>query len=98
MQVKHQSQGYKVKSFGTNGKALSLGILILNIKVLVHTIQKLKPRLIFWKDGSNTKVKVKGTNFKKVKVFGGWQKDNTTEWQNYRVTVRQEKNNMPPDL
>ena len=57
-QVKCKGQGHKVKNFGNNGKVLSQGILMSNIKALVLTIQKLWPRLKFLKSRSNAKFKV----------------------------------------
>jgi hypothetical protein len=41
MQVKHKGQGHKVKFVGTQGMILSQETLVWNIKVLVHTFQKI---------------------------------------------------------
>ena len=41
MQVKGHGQGHKVKYFGTDGKALSQGIHMRNMKVLPLMVQKL---------------------------------------------------------
>ena len=56
--VKFQGQGHRVKHVGTHGKVLSQSILILNIKTLAITIQKLLARLL--KNRSNSKIKVTG--------------------------------------
>ena len=58
--VKLQGQGHRVKNNGTQGKVLSQGILMCNIKALALTVQKLLARLTFSKNGSNSKVKVTG--------------------------------------
>ena len=44
-------QGHSVKSNGINGKALSQGIFMLNIKAIAFTVQKLLARLKFSKMG-----------------------------------------------
>jgi hypothetical protein len=56
MSVKHQSQGHKVKSVGTHRRVLSEEAQMYNIKVLVHNIQKLQPKLKFYTIRSVTKV------------------------------------------
>ena len=44
--VKGHGEGHKVKHVGTDGKGLSQGIHIWNMKALPLTVQKLWPRLI----------------------------------------------------
>ena len=57
-QVKVQNQGHKVKCFGTIEKASSQCISISSIKALVRMIQKIQPRLKFFKTRSKFKIKV----------------------------------------
>ena len=59
--VKLQGQGHRVKNNGTHGKVLSQGIFMWNMKALALTVQKLLARLKFFKNGSNSKVKVTGS-------------------------------------
>ena len=49
--VKLQGQGHRVKNNCTNGKVLSQGILMRNIKALALTVQKLLAKLKFSKNG-----------------------------------------------
>ena len=58
--VKLQGKGHKVKIGGTHEKALSHRIFMQNIKALALSVQKLLARLMFSKNGSNSKVKVTG--------------------------------------
>ena len=51
-------KGHKVKNFVSNGKVLSEGIYMGNMKGLAITVQKLWLRLKFLKNRSNVKVKV----------------------------------------
>ena len=57
-------KGHKVKNFVSNGKVLSQGICMSNMKGLALVVQKLWLKLKFLK--SSSKVKVKGH---KVKIF-----------------------------
>ena len=60
-------QGHKDKYLDTSRKTLSQEMLICNIKALALTLQKLKARLKFSKNGSNSKVKVTGS---KIDTYG----------------------------
>ena len=51
-------KGHKVKNFGSNGKVLSQGTYMCNMKGLALTVHKLWPSLKFLKNGSKVKVKV----------------------------------------
>jgi hypothetical protein len=62
-QVKYKGQGHKVKSVGTHGKLLSQETLMWNIKVLVPTIQKTKPRLKYSISRSITRDRVTKSMF-----------------------------------
>ena len=56
-------QGHEVKTFGINGKVLSQGIRMWNMKVLSLTNQKLCPMLKFWKVGQRSKSRSRGQKF-----------------------------------
>ena len=49
-------KGHKVKNFVSNGKVLSEGIYMCNLKGLALTVQQLWPRLKFLKSRSKVKV------------------------------------------
>ena len=51
--VKLQGQGHRVKNDGTHVNVLSQGILMLNIKALALTFQKLLTRIKFQRGGQN---------------------------------------------
>ena len=53
-------QGHKDRYLDTSGKILSQEMLRCNMKSLALTVQKLLARLKFSKNGSNSRVKVKG--------------------------------------
>ena len=55
-----QGQGNKVKNIGINRKVLSQGIDMCNIKALSLLVQKLWPRVSFFKSRSKLEVKVIG--------------------------------------
>ena len=57
-QVKSQGQGHKVKNCVSNRKVLPQEINMWNMKALSLLVQKLLPRLSFFKRRSKVKVKV----------------------------------------
>ena len=54
--LKVKVKGHKVKNFVSNGKVLSEGIYMCNMKALALMFQKLWPRLKFLKSRSKVKV------------------------------------------
>ena len=66
-QIKVQDQGHKIKCFGTIEKASSQCISISSIKALVLMIQKIQPRLKFFKTRSKFKIKITRSKVLKLK-------------------------------
>ena len=61
--LKVKVKSHRAKKFGSNGKILSEGIYMCNMKGLARMVQKLWPKLKFLKSGSRVKVKGHRSNF-----------------------------------